>query len=64
MRQHPEMGARILEPLPQYAPIIPIVLEHHERFDGSGYPRGLAGEGISDWRAHLCRRGCLRRHVV
>jgi putative nucleotidyltransferase with HDIG domain len=47
MRQHPEMGARILEPLPQYAPIIPIVLEHHERFDGSGYPRGLAGEEIS-----------------
>jgi HAMP domain-containing protein len=47
MRQHPELGARILEPLPQYAPILPIVLEHHERFDGSGYPRGLAGEDIS-----------------
>jgi putative nucleotidyltransferase with HDIG domain len=47
MRQHPEMGARILEPLPQYAPVIPIVMEHHERFDGSGYPRGLAGAGIS-----------------
>jgi HAMP domain-containing protein len=47
MRQHPEMGARILEPLPQYAPILPIVMEHHERFDGSGYPRGLSGEDIT-----------------
>jgi HD-GYP domain-containing protein (c-di-GMP phosphodiesterase class II) len=41
------MGARILEPLPQYASVIPIVLDHHERFDGSGYPRGLSGRDIS-----------------
>jgi HD-GYP domain-containing protein (c-di-GMP phosphodiesterase class II) len=47
VRQHPERGARILEPIAAYAPIIPIVLEHHERFDGSGYPRGLVGEAIS-----------------
>jgi len=37
----------VLEPLPQYASVIPIVLEHHERFDGTGYPRGLAGDAIS-----------------
>jgi putative nucleotidyltransferase with HDIG domain len=47
MKQHPEMGARILAPLTPYAAVIPIVMEHHERFDGSGYPRGLAGEQIS-----------------
>jgi putative nucleotidyltransferase with HDIG domain len=47
MRQHPELGARILAPLPEYAEVIPIVLEHHEKYDGSGYPRGLAGEAIS-----------------
>lgn len=46
MKSHPALGARILEPVPQYAPVIPIVLQHHERFDGSGYPRGLAGEAI------------------
>jgi putative nucleotidyltransferase with HDIG domain len=47
MRQHPELGVRILEPLAAYAPMLPIVLQHHERFNGSGYPHGLAGEAIS-----------------
>ncbi len=47
MNQHPALGARILAPLPEYAEVIPIVLEHHERFDGTGYPRGLTGEEIS-----------------
>ena len=47
MQQHPELGARILAPIPEYAEVIPIVLEHHEKYDGSGYPRGLAGEAIS-----------------
>jgi HD-GYP domain-containing protein (c-di-GMP phosphodiesterase class II) len=47
IRMHPELGARILEPIAAYAPMIPIVLEHHERLDGSGYPHGLAGEQIS-----------------
>jgi putative nucleotidyltransferase with HDIG domain len=46
MRQHPALGARILEPVPQYAPVLPIVLQHHERYDGSGYPHGLAGDAI------------------
>ncbi len=46
MRQHTLLGARILEPIPAYADVIPIVLYHHERFDGKGYPHGLAGEKI------------------
>ncbi len=46
MRRHVEVGARIIEPIPGLARTLPIVLQHHEFFDGSGYPRGLAGEGI------------------
>ena len=46
MEEHPAKGARILEPLSAYAPVVPIVLQHHERLDGSGYPYGLRGEAI------------------
>jgi putative nucleotidyltransferase with HDIG domain len=46
MRQHPEIGARILAPIKAYADVIPLVLYHHERFDGTGYPAGLKGEKI------------------
>jgi putative nucleotidyltransferase with HDIG domain len=44
--EHVRLGARILEPIAAFAEIIPIVLQHHERFDGKGYPGGLAGEAI------------------
>jgi putative nucleotidyltransferase with HDIG domain len=47
MKQHPTVGARILEPIPDYDRLIPVVLQHHERFDGSGYPAGIAGDEIS-----------------
>ena len=47
MRQHVRIGARILEPIAAYAEAIPIVLQHHERYDGNGYPDGVAGEAIS-----------------
>jgi putative nucleotidyltransferase with HDIG domain len=43
---HVELGARILEPVDFPWPVIPIVLTHHERWDGLGYPRGLAGADI------------------
>ncbi|MGD2127345.1 MAG: HD domain-containing phosphohydrolase, partial [Desulfobacteraceae bacterium] len=46
MRRHPQMGARILEPIAAYADVTPIVLGHHENYDGSGYPAGLAGDNI------------------
>ncbi len=46
MRSHVVIGARILEPISAYADEIPIVLYHHEQFDGNGYPEGLAGERI------------------
>jgi len=47
MEKHVRLGARILEPIAAYAEVIPIVLHHHECFDGTGYPDGLAGEAIS-----------------
>lgn len=46
MGSHTRLGARILEPIPALENAIPIVLSHHERFDGKGYPDGLAGESI------------------
>lgn len=46
MRRHPTLGAQILAPIPPFADAIPIVLHHHERMDGAGYPDGLRGEGI------------------
>ena len=46
IQEHPGKGARILEPIPAFQEIIPIVTQHHERFNGKGYPRGLSGEAI------------------
>ena len=46
IQQHPELGADMLRDLGMYGPIAEIVLTHHERIDGRGYPRGLTGEEI------------------
>jgi putative nucleotidyltransferase with HDIG domain len=46
MRRHPELGARLLEKIGFLGQAREIVLAHHERFDGSGYPSGLAGRAI------------------
>ncbi|MEB3203203.1 MAG: diguanylate cyclase [Candidatus Sericytochromatia bacterium] len=43
---HPEVGARLLAPVSRYPSAIAAIRHHHERFDGSGYPGGLAGEAI------------------
>lgn len=45
-RHHPEIGARMILPLRLPAEVGQIILYHHERYDGSGYPYGLQGEGI------------------
>ena len=47
MRRHPVIGAGLLEADPALALALPAVVHHHERWDGSGYPYGLAGERIS-----------------
>jgi putative nucleotidyltransferase with HDIG domain len=46
MRTHPEVGERILRPIKSLEAILPIVRHHHERWDGRGYPDGLAGRAI------------------
>jgi len=46
IREHVRLGARIIEPIPALEPVIPIVLHHHEWFNGDGYPAGLAGNEI------------------
>jgi diguanylate cyclase (GGDEF)-like protein len=46
MRRHPEEGARIVTELMDRPDLAPLVAAHHEWYDGSGYPRGLAGQDI------------------
>jgi len=46
MRRHPQIGAQILEPLTFLNGVIELVRQHHEHFDGSGYPDGRKGEDI------------------
>lgn len=47
MRQHPQVGHDILARFPLYTEGRELVLDHHERADGSGYPRGLTGRRLS-----------------
>lgn len=46
IKLHPEIGHRILQDIEPLADVLPGVLHHHERFDGKGYPHGLAGLAI------------------
>jgi putative nucleotidyltransferase with HDIG domain len=46
VKRHPERGAELVGHLPNHAEVAAIILAHHERIDGKGYPRGLAGEEI------------------
>jgi putative two-component system response regulator len=46
MRQHPTIGENICRPLRSLRLVLPIIRNHHEHWDGSGYPDGLSGERI------------------
>lgn len=48
VRQHPEKGAEVLSHLANYQDVADIVRYHHERLDGSGYPRGVTGDQIPE----------------
>ena len=46
IRVHPQVGAEIIAAVPFPYPVAPLILSHHERWDGKGYPKGLAGNEI------------------
>jgi putative nucleotidyltransferase with HDIG domain len=46
--RHPQQGARVVSSLDGYGPVAEIILAHHERIDGKGYPRGLIGDEIPE----------------
>jgi putative nucleotidyltransferase with HDIG domain len=48
IKRHPQQGARVVSSLDGYGPVAEIILAHHERIDGKGYPRGLVGEEIPE----------------
>jgi HD-GYP domain-containing protein (c-di-GMP phosphodiesterase class II) len=47
MKRHSEVGYRILSTATEFSEVAEHILEHHEKWDGSGYPRGLIGKEIS-----------------
>jgi len=59
MKVHPLVGAEILERVAFPYPVAPIVRCHHERWDGTGYPEGLAGENIPIGARILAAVDCL-----
>ncbi|MEJ7790333.1 MAG: HD domain-containing phosphohydrolase, partial [Thermoleophilaceae bacterium] len=56
---HPRIGFRLVKQVPSLDPIGPAVLHHHERFDGDGYPAGLAGEEIPLEARVICVADCF-----
>jgi putative nucleotidyltransferase with HDIG domain len=48
IKRHPQQGARVVSSLDGYGPVAEIILAHHERIDGKGYPRGLSGDDIPE----------------
>jgi putative nucleotidyltransferase with HDIG domain len=46
VKLHPEQGARLVRRIEGYGPVADIIIAHHERVDGKGYPHGIAGEEI------------------
>src|SRR5271170_3631625 len=59
MKIHPIVGAEILEQVHFPYPVVPIVRAHHEKWDGTGYPNGLAGEAIPIGARILSTVDCL-----
>ena len=46
VQRHPMIGEKLIENIPYLTPAIPVIRYHHERWDGQGYPEGLAGDAI------------------
>jgi len=54
MHKHPYVGSNIIRPLKTFKHLVEPILQHHEKLDGSGYPKGLKGEEISIIARILC----------
>jgi diguanylate cyclase (GGDEF)-like protein/putative nucleotidyltransferase with HDIG domain len=54
VQAHPQVGADIIATVPFPYPVAPLILSHHERWDGRGYPQGLKGEDIPLGARILC----------
>lgn len=59
IKQHPDIGAKILRDVKQMEDVIPGVLYHHERWDGKGYPQNLSGEDIPLFGRIICLADCF-----
>jgi putative nucleotidyltransferase with HDIG domain len=46
LQKHPDFGVELLRPITLWEDLLPVIRSHHERWDGNGYPMGLAGEAI------------------
>ena len=64
MKIHPTVGGDILKRVNFPYPVEDIVRYHHEKWDGSGYPKGLKGEDDSARRTHHFRSRFLRRDAL
>ncbi len=47
LKRHPVDGAKVIQNIDSLQAVLPLILQHHERYDGSGYPYGLSGSGIN-----------------
>jgi HD-GYP domain-containing protein (c-di-GMP phosphodiesterase class II) len=54
VKKHPQAGADIISSIPSYETILPGILHHHERWDGTGYPQGIKGEEIPLFARIIC----------
>jgi putative nucleotidyltransferase with HDIG domain len=54
IKNHPAIGGKILEPIQTYKDILPLIIQHHEHFNGKGYPYGLSGNDIDIGARILC----------
>ena len=54
IKKHPDKGVAIVSDIRQFHDLLPVIRHHHERYDGSGYPAGLAGEQIPLLARILC----------
>jgi putative nucleotidyltransferase with HDIG domain len=59
MKKHVQVGARIMADVKQMEDVIPGLLHHHERYDGRGYPAGLAGKNIPLAGRIICLADCM-----